>query len=239
MIRSEETKMANKTFSEINIQDQIAASVNTAIAVVTNPIGFFKTMPKTGGLVEPLIFLALIGGVGGILQAILSIFGVGHAASFFMALAFIVIVPIATVLFSFVSAAILYIIWKLLGSQEPFETAFRCGAYAAAITPLTALLGVIPYLGSVLGLAWMTYLLVIASVEVYQIEVKKAWIVFGIIAALLALSSISSQIAARRITSQLDQFQKTMKSDDMTPEEAGKKMGEFLKGLEKSADKHK
>jgi hypothetical protein len=83
----------------------------------------------------------------------------GPAASFFMGLAFIVIAPIATALFSFVSGAILYIIWKLMGSQEPFETAFRCGAYAAAISPLTTLLGVIPYLGSLLGLGWMTYLL--------------------------------------------------------------------------------
>ena len=230
--------MENKPFSEINIQDQIASSLNTAIAVITNPIGFFRTMPKTGGLVEPLIFLVLIGAVSGILQAILSIFGVGPAASFFMGLAFIVIAPIATALFSFVSGAILYIIWKLMGSQEPFETAFRCGAYAAAISPLTTLLGVIPYLGSLLGLGWMTYLLVTASVEVYQIVAKKAWMVFGIIAALLALSSISSQIAVRRTTSALDQFQKSMKqTENMTPEEAGKKMGEFLKGMEKGAGK--
>ncbi len=61
--------MENKTFSEINLQEQIASSVTTAISVITNPIGFFRTMPKTGGLIEPLIFLALIGGVGGILQA--------------------------------------------------------------------------------------------------------------------------------------------------------------------------
>ncbi len=155
--------MPNKTFSEINIQDQMAVSLNTAIAVITNPIGFFKTMPKTGGLVEPLIFLALIGGVGGILQAILSIFGVGLAASFFMALAYIVVVPIVTALFGFVSAAILFVIWKLMGSLEPFETAFRCGAYAAAITLLTTLLGIIPYLGPLLGLGWMTYLLVMGN----------------------------------------------------------------------------
>ncbi|MFH0998429.1 MAG: YIP1 family protein [Pseudomonadota bacterium] len=232
--------MPNKTFSEINIQDQMAVSLNTAIAVITNPIGFFKTMPKTGGLVEPLIFLALIGGVGGILQAILSIFGVGLAASFFMALAYIVIVPIVTALFGFVSAAILFVIWKLMGSLEPFETAFRCGAYAAAITPLTTLLGIIPYLGPLLGLGWMTYLLVMVSVEVYKIEAKKAWMVFGIIAGLLAISSISSQIAAQRITSQLDQLQETMKqAEKMTPEEAGQKMGEFLKGLEKGAGKQK
>jgi hypothetical protein len=232
--------MENKAFSEINIQDQIVSSLNTAIAVITNPIGFFRTLPKTGGLVEPLIFLVLMGVVAGILQAILSIFGLGPAASFFMALAYIIIVPILTAIFGFVFAAILFIIWKLLGSQEPFETAFRCGAYAAAISPLTTLLGIIPYLGSVLGLGWMTYLLVIASVEVYQIAAKKAWMVFGIIAALFALTSISSQIAARRITSNLEQLQNTVKqAENMTPEEAGKKMGEFLKGMEKGGGKQK
>jgi hypothetical protein len=62
--------------------------------------------------------------------------------------------------------------------------------------------------------------------------------VFGIIAALLAFSSISSQIAARRTTNDLDQFQKSMKqTENMTSEEAGKKMGEFLKGMEKGAGK--
>jgi hypothetical protein len=230
--------MENKNISEINIQDQITSFMNTMMAVITNPAGFFRTMPKTGGLVEPLIFLALVGVVGGILQAILSIFGLGLAASFFMALAYIIIGPILTALFGFVVAAVLFIIWRFLGSQEPFETAFRCGAYAAAISPVTTILSIIPYLGPVLGLAWMTYLLVMASVEVYRIEAKKAWMVFGIIAALLALSSISSQLAARRITTKLDQFQKTMEqTQEMSPEEAGEKVGKFLKGLEKGTGK--
>lgn len=230
--------MDNKTFSGINIQEQVTAFLNTAIAVVTNPVGFFGTMARTGGLTDPLIFLVIAGLVSGVLQAVLTIFGLGHAASFVVALASIIIVPVASAIFGFVAGAVLFVIWKLLGSQEPYETAFRCGAYAAAITPVTTLLGAIPYLGSLIGLGWMTYLLVTASVEVYRIEAKKAWMVFGIIAALLALTSISTQMAARRISGNLDQLQNTMKNvDKMSPEEAGKKMGEFLKGLEKGAGK--
>jgi hypothetical protein len=232
--------MENKSFSfsEVNIQDQIGSFMNTMVMVITNPVGFFKTMPKTGGLVEPLIFMVLIGVVGGVLQAILSIFGVGLAGSFFVALACIIIGPIAAAIFGFVAAAVFFLVWQVLRSREPFETAFRCAAYVFAITPLTTLLGVIPYAGAVLGLAWMTYLLVVASVEVHEIDAKNAWMVFGIIAALLALLNISSQLAARRISSKINQFQKTMEqTEQMSPEEAGEKLGKFLKGMEKGAGK--
>jgi len=54
---------------------------------------------------------------------------------------FIVIVPIATALFSFVSAGILYIIWKLLVPRNRLKPlSARC--YAAAF-PLDHLLGII------------------------------------------------------------------------------------------------
>jgi hypothetical protein len=230
--------MDHKTFSEVNIQDQITSFMNTAVMVIKNPVGFFKTMPKTGGFVEPLIFLALIGVVGGLVQTILSILGVGLAGSLFLALGCIILGPIFAILGGFVAGGIFFLVWQILRSRENFETAFRCAAYAFAITPLTTLLSVIPYLGSVIGLAWMTYLLVVASVEVHQIDAKNAWMVFGVIAALLALLSISSQLAARRITSKMNQFQKTMEqAEKLSPEEAGEKLGKFLKGMEKGAGK--
>ena len=230
--------MENRNFSAISIQEQIASFINTMISVITNPVGFFRSMPKTGGLIEPLIFLAVMGGVGGGLHAVLSVFNVGFVTSFFMALAIIIIGPIVSAIFGSIVAASLFFVWKLMGSQETIETAFRCGAYATAITPLTTLFGIIPYWGTLLGLGWMAYLMVIASVEVHQIDAKKAWVVFGIIAAVLALSSISSQIAARRITSKIDQFETTIKQfDQMSPEEVGEKVGRFLKGIEKGAGK--
>jgi hypothetical protein len=216
------------------IEKNITAILNTMVEVIRNPVGFFRRMPKSGGFVEPLIFMVSMGVAAGVIQAILAILGLGFAGSFLMALTSIIIVPIMVGIFGFVGAAILFVIWKIMGSQQSFETAYRCGAYAGGIVPVTTVLGIIPYLGPVLGLVWGTYLIVVASVEVHNIAAKTAWIVFGAIAALFALISIGSQFAARKVTSGLNKWEQEMgKTGEMTPEEAGKAMGEFLKGLEK------
>ncbi|MEO6696945.1 MAG: YIP1 family protein, partial [Gammaproteobacteria bacterium] len=118
---------------------------------------------------------------------------------------------------SFIGAGILYVIWKLMGSTQNYETAYRCLAYAYAITPVVTLLGFVPYLG-LIGLVWMLYLLVVASVEVHGIAAKTAWIVFGILTVLLALF----QISAYRTAQQMGQSGEAMQRN----------MGEFSKQME-------
>ena len=215
------------------IEKNFRLIIDTIIKVVTNPVGFFKDMPKSGGFVEPLIFMVAMGVVGGIIQAIFGIIGLTFAASFGAALMSIIIAPILIAIFGFVSAGILFVVWKIMGSQESFETAYRCGAYTGAIFPITMLLSFIPYLGTIIGLAWTTYLFVIASIEVHGLNSKISWIVFGVIFLLFSLISISSQYATRNIASKMEKYGTQMENiKDMTPEEAGKAMGEFLKGLE-------
>jgi hypothetical protein len=212
--------------------------MDTVQRVITDPAGFYREMPKSGGYVDPIIFIVSMGVVAGIIQAILGIVGLGVVASFFIAVASIIIVPIFAVIGGFIGAGILYLIWKALGSQEPFEVAFRCLAYAMAISPITTVLNIIPYIGPILPLAWMTYLLVAASTEAHEVQAKMAWIVFGAIAVVLALISINSQLAARRAVKHLNSLQNTFQNiDKMKPEEAGQAMGEFLKGLQKGSGK--
>lgn len=206
--------------------------------VIKNPAEFYREMPRSGGFVEPLIFAICMGVVAGIIQAVFGILGLGFAGTFLMAVASIITVPIFVAIFSFIGAGILFLIWKGMGSQESYEISFRCMAYATAISPITSVLNLIPYLGPILGLVWMAYLLVNASVEVHKIELKKAWIVFGAICAVFAFISISSQLAARRVQHDMENINKQLgEIDKMSPEEAGQKMGEFLKGLEKGAGK--
>ena len=231
-----------KTEEETGMGQQKGKNVtlilNTMVEVIKNPVGFFRGMPKSGGFVEPLIFMVCMGVAAGVVQAILAIVGVGFAGSFFMALASIIIVPILVAIFGFAGAAILFVIWRMMGSQQSYETAYRCSAYSGGIVPITTVLGVIPYLGAVIGLIWMTYLLVVASAEVHSLNPKTAWIVFGAIAAVFALISISSQFAARKVTDEMSKWEEQMgEMNDMTPEQAGKAVGEFLKGLEKGAGK--
>lgn len=230
--------MENRSLPQFDFQQQVTSVVNTMVSVITNPVAFYKQMPRTGGLVEPMIFMVAMGIVGAILQIPLSFFGLGMAGSFFMALAYIIIMPIFTIIFGFIGAAILMLIWKVMGSSEDFETSFRCFAYACAISPITNLLHFIPYLGPILGLAWMAYLLVIASVETHELMAKASWIVFGIIAGILALMSISSQHTASKYTKEAENIKKKLDAiEQMNPEEAGKKVGEFLKGMQKGSGK--
>ncbi len=136
-------------------------------------------------------------------------------------------------------AAILFVIWQLLGSQQSYEVSFRCAAYALAISPITAALDFIPYLGVVVGLAWMAYILVCASVEVHGTEPKicldRLWrlSVPFLRSALFRCSTPREafSIEWRELGKRLGEIEK------MKPEEAGQAVGEFLKGMQKGMDK--
>jgi len=206
-----------------------------AIAVITDPVGFYRNMPRTGGLLEPLVFAIVLSLTGIIIQIILGgLFGLGTFT--FGSLWFLILWPILVTLFSFVGAGILYGIWALMGSQHSFETAYRSMAYMTAIFPVTAVLSVIPYLGTIVSTAWAAYILIVASIEVHGIKPNTAYLVFGGIGLLLILSNVSTEYGARRVSGQLEGAGKSREGiEDMTPEEAGKAVGEFLKGFEKGA----
>jgi len=207
----------------VNIGEVLRDIPTTAVRVITNSASFFREMPKAGGFVEPIIFAAGIGLASGVATVILAIFGLGYAHSFGSAILYLVLMPFFTPLFGFLGALILYIIWKILGSQESYETAYRCGAYASAITPLTTLINVIPYIGGIIGLLWFTYLVVVASSEVHSIDRKKAWTVFGIIFIIFAIMSLTSEFAARRMASKMEKYKQMGQGyKDLSPEDAQK-----------------
>jgi hypothetical protein len=218
---------------EANMEKNVINILNTVVKVITNPVGFFRSMPKEGGFQDPLIFAVALGVVAGVLRAFLAIVHLGYHLPFLMAIFSIIMVPFLVAIFGFVGAAIMFVIWKILGSGESFETAYRCGAYAGGIVPITTLLSIIPYLGSIIGIVWLLYLMVVASSEVHKIEQKRAVMVFGIICALLVIRNTCSQFTARKMQKEMDTWSTKMK--DMTPEEAGKSLGEFMKGVEKGS----
>jgi len=184
-----------------------------AIKVITNPVGFYQQMPKSGGLLDPLIFMVILSVIAGVLSAVLSTMGLGPGGAMVGGLIAIIMVPIFVVIFGFVGAGIAYVIWNIMGSQENFETAFRCVAYTAAIAPITAILKLIPYFGSFASALWPMALLAIASIHVHRRSEQVSWVVFGVIGAILALISVSGEHSSRQLMSGMDNWQEIIERE--------------------------
>ncbi|HDQ04725.1 MAG TPA: hypothetical protein ENN23_09235 [Deltaproteobacteria bacterium] len=177
-----------------------AAIPQTAVKVLTSPAEFFKTIPKTGGFIEPLVFALIMGFIAGIIHAIVGILGIGYIGRTFLeSLGLIIFVPIIVVIVSFISAAILFVIWKLMGSKENYETSYRCVAYLQVLGPVAGILNLIPYAGIILSMLLGLFFIVMASIYAHNIADKKAWIVFGIIFALLLIFQIKAEYNLRNM----------------------------------------
>jgi len=201
-----------------------------ALEVISDPVGFYRKLPRAGGYVEPLCFATAFGFAGILIQFLLhGLFGLGTIISFWMVLAW----PILIAIFSFVGAGVMHVLWRVLGSQASYETSYRSAAFLAALSPITALLGIVPYLGTIVSMGWMAYLLIVASIEVHGVKPNTAYAVFGGIGLLLTLSSLGTERAARQLSPELERLGSEI--EDMSPEEAGKAVGEFLRGLEQGA----
>jgi len=221
--------METKSFNLASIQ-------KTAMSVLTSPSAFFREMPKTGGFIEPLIFMVVMGVIGGLIQTIFSLVGLHIASGMAMGIASIILLPIVIAIGGFIGAAIVFVIWKLMGSQEPYEAAFRCMAYISVLTPITSVLGLIPYLGSLIGVALMTYFIVIAAIEVHKIPSQKAWLVFGIIGAMLIIMNLSAEYSARKVSKGAVKIQKQIEETSKTMEKQAEQIQKQLEEMQKQAE---
>jgi hypothetical protein len=211
--------------------------------VVTSPADFFREMPKTGGFLKPLAFLLMMGVASGLIrglfQLLSSSLGLHLYAGNTMENASIFLLPVKYIagfaVFGFVLAIILFAVWKLMGSGESYETSYRCVAYLSALSPLITLLGIIPYLGGAIGLIIITFYLVTASVQVHGIPAQRAWLGFGILAAIGIVLTISNQITERRVTRNMEQANESWKK---TLEEMQKADEEMQKRMEAELKKH-
>ncbi len=226
--------------------------IDTAKAVITSPVSFYKSMATGGGLAEPVIFVVVMAVLTAIVAMVYGILGLGMGGVA-IGIGAIIFIPIFSVIGSFIGAAILFVIWKLMGSDKNYETAYRCVAYAFAIVPVMAIISFIPYIAGIIQKIWSAFLMYVASTEVHKIKAQTAKIVFGILAVVGILMGIGSEKATRDLSKKTEVWKNVAESiekdykegsigdaakkleglDEMTPEEAGKQVGELLKGLEK------
>ena len=198
---------------------QDAFSISTVIEdakkVITDPVSYYRDMPTTGGVTEPLIFVLVMGAITGL---VIALTGAGFAA--------LLMVPIAMLIGSFISAAILYVVWKLMGSDKDYEVAYRCVSAITAIAPIVGVLALIPYVSTVVQVAWNSILLYIASTQVHKLNASTAKIVFGVLALLFITIGVKTERFGQQLEAKVGQY------EDMSAEETGKALGKILKGLE-------
>jgi hypothetical protein len=218
----------------------LASIIEKVLKIKQDPVLFYREMPKTGGYLEPVLFVTVMAAVVGLLITLFSLFDLGIMGGTAFGFGAIMFTILISIISCFIGAAILFVIWKLMGSNQSYEVAYRCIAYASVVYLIAAVLGPIPYIGSIISVLIGTYLLIIASTEVHGIKQKTAYLVFGVLGLFGLISNISNEMAIRSMTSQAEEFaeqfkdfsDKTGNPKDMTPEEAGRALGEFFKGFE-------
>jgi len=151
--------------------------------VIFSPRIFYSQMPQSGGFFHPAGFLFIMILIGMIINVVGTVFLIGQPA--------IWSIPITIIFFSviiflggFLISFVLYIVWRLLGSNKSYETAFRCFAYSSAISPLTSLIAFIPLIGIPMCVLWIIILLIIASETVHSLKptvVRPFWLLVGLI----------------------------------------------------------
>jgi len=196
--------------SKVTVQTYIKGLIDLAIQLIAKPVDFFKTMPKSGGLLDPLLYVVMTALLGVVLSTIESFLTRGAGVHDLGMLAiWLIIVPVIAAILSFFVAAICFAIWTFTGSNESYETSYRCLAYMHVLMPITILLSFVPYLG-LLGIAWWLYLMVIATREVHKISINPALLIFGFIAALSGLVYCSSVSSAINSKEHLKEFTKEL-----------------------------
>lgn len=187
--------------------------IDTWKEVILRPSDFYRNMPKTGGYADPLTFAAINFILYGLLTALIAgLFGRGmyggmydgmyggfRGLGFLTIITNVIIIPFAGIISLFIEAAILYIIYKVLGGKGSYEGTVRFISYATAVL----LLSWIPFLGWVFGI-YGIYLYILGGMNVHDVSMVKSTIavllptflaiLLGIIIAILAGSYIFSMI---------------------------------------------
>lgn len=162
--------------------------IETWKEVMQRPSNFYREMPKTGGYTDPLTFAAISFIIYALLAALLTalfgsgmymggmyggiydgMYGSARGLGFFAILMTVIITPIAGIISLFIEAAILYIIYKILGGTGSYEGTVRFISYATAVLVLSW----IPIIGWIVGI-YGIYLYIVGGMYVHDVSMARS-----------------------------------------------------------------
>ena len=120
------------TGGDFDYRELVPSFIQTAREVILNPVSYFRSIPRQGDFLNPLLFAiisALISAViGGVLAFIISLAtGNGFGGSLVGLVTSIIFIPIGTAIGLFIGAAIYHLLVLLLirPSHAGYEATFR------------------------------------------------------------------------------------------------------------------
>ena len=185
--------------ADFDYRQLIPSLIQTAREVLLNPVNFFRSIPRQGNFLSPLLFAIICAVISAILFGIIGfLFNVGTGSGVGSAIgalvSTIIFIPIGTTIGLFIWAGIYHLLVLLIirPSHAGYEATFRVVAYASALQ-LLSWLGAIPILGILVGIAIGIYGVVLSVIgvrEVHTTTTGRAVAVVLIPAAIFALLAI-------------------------------------------------
>ena len=164
-------------------------------AVLFSPEKFFKSMIVTGGIKEPLAYGLLFGSMGTrfgffwqflIIGSTLRSIGqglIGQLPMGFIFLTIMLISPVFVILTIFFTSGIMHLMLLIVGVKKGFEATFRVISYSQA----TQILGLIPFIGGMIGGFWLFIVQFIGLRAIHEISYLKVLMAFLIPVVVLIL----------------------------------------------------
>ncbi|HEY3363078.1 MAG TPA: YIP1 family protein [Methanosarcina sp.] len=166
--------------------------IETWKEVLQRPSDFYREMPKTGGYSDPLTFAAISFIIYALLTALLtallgrgmymggmyggmydgmynSMYGGMRGFGFFAILMTVIITPIAGIISLFIEAAILYVIYKVLGGTGSYEGTVRFISYATGVF-VFFWIPIIGWIAKIYGI----YLYIVGGMYVHNISMARS-----------------------------------------------------------------
>jgi hypothetical protein len=199
---------------EYNLSDPLGSFVDVVRRVVLQPAQFFAAMPRSGPLLNPLVFAVICIEISALLSALLVLAGVQENPGFNpnpqnalpsvftpgSALASIIVAPIAGAIGLLIAAAIQQLLVRLIvgANNSGFGSTFRVASY----TQVTGLVNWIPIVGPLLSLYGL-YLAIVGIREAHGTTMGKAALVILIpFAVVLVIALIVLIVAGIALFSQ-------------------------------------
>jgi hypothetical protein len=171
---------------DYDLSNPLESFADTVRRVVLQPVGFFAALPRSGSLLNPLIFALICTVISAILGGILRLAGVGEGfvagyglqvpenQDFGEFIGSVIFAPIGGAIGVFVVAGIAHLLVRLVvgATNSGFGATFRVASY----TGVTSLVSWIPIIGGILAL-YGIYLAVVGIREMHGTTTGKAVLV--------------------------------------------------------------